>query len=958
MAWLTEAEETALVNRLAQSGRLTVETVGTSVQGRPVRLLRVGYPPPAADNRAALLHIGGQHGNEPAPREALLGWARSLVDAGPYLSLTGTSGDYASTPHAAALAITGDLSLRAEAAVADWGAAIQTLVGKYVTTGDQRAYRLTTTTPSGLLRLYWSTDGTAFETRDSTVAIPAVDADRIALRADLDVDNDNGGHTVRFWWAHYLGAAWQELGTPVTTAGTTSVFNATSAPLELGASNNGAANMWAGRLWGAEVRDSAGAVVADPRLQEQALAAGSFADDAGRTWTINGSAAIASILTSDELAFLASTGVLLIPTMNPDGIAASTRNNANGVDLNRDHIALIAPETRAVATVQGRNRPAVTFDQHETTLTNNEGHDITFMPTSSTAAVGDMVDTGIVAETDALLLVLRARCAAETWDDGDWVTVGDERRLTRMAWLRHSVAIVVETTGLGTSPQPDQDRIDQHRAMAEEALGYVTANDVIAVADTAAANAAAAGAAGTAPFNIRTTILDPPPVGYQMTGVISTFHLEVHGITANGSVVSMAQSAYPVIPFLFDPEAQFALSAGIRLTVLPAPVTVGTVEEFAAVVSGSHDMLVTARVVTGLQTGFNPAGVDLLILAGDVQYDATADVLATLELQIPGIDEDTGKSLFPRRPSDLLAPYGTEVFVARGVDLGGGGNLSSPLGYFTIRSVEQDDAPYGPIRLSCQDRMAGIIEARPLTPREFRRTRTVGSVFATVVGEVYPTAIIAFDDDSAADTLGRTLVMEESRYEVLLEIADSLGKVVYWDGQGILRVETAPDDTVPLWEVKAGRNGVLVTSGRRVTRNGVFNGVVATGEAVDSSIAPVRAVVVDRGPSSPTRWASVDDGGFGFVPRFYASPFIRTNEQARTTAQEMLRRSLGAPYSVDFGSVVNPALRPWHPIRVTQQDGNRERHVVDRNTVPLVASAHMTGSTREVTQVVIGVLPG
>jgi hypothetical protein len=291
------------------------------------------------------------------------------------------------------------------------------------------------------------------------------------------------------------------------------------------------------------------------------------------------------------------------------------------------------------------------------------------------------------------------------------------------------------------------------------------------------------------------------------------------------------------------------------------------------------------------------------------------------------------------------------------VDLGGNGELWSPLGYFGIRSVEQDDAPYGPIRLSCQDRMAGIIEARPLTPREFRRTRTVASVLAEVVGQVYPAAIIAIDDDSGAGTLGRTLVMEESRYEVLLEIADSLGKIIFWDGEGVLRLETAPDDTVPLWQVKAGRNGVLVRAGRRVTRDRVFNGVVATGEAGESDADPVRAVVVDRGPTSPTRWASIDDGGFGFVPKVYASPFIRSVGQATTTAREMLRRSLGAPYSVDFGTVVNPALRPYHPIRVTQQDGNREVHVVDRVTVPLVAGGHMTGATRETTQVVIGGLP-
>src|SRR5690606_24391248 len=104
----------------------------------------------------------------------------------------------------------------------------------------------------------------------------------------------------------------------------------------------------------------------------------------------------------------------------------------------------------------------------------------------------------------------------------------------------------------------------------------------------------------------------------------------------------------------------------------------------------------------------------------------------------------------------------------------------------------------------------------------------------------------------------------------LRDLAESLGKLVWWDGEGTLRVADAPDATVPVWHVRAGRHGVLVSAQRRVTRQGIYNAVVAQGEATSGT--PARAVVVDDGPLSPTRWG----GPFGKVPRFYSSPLLTT----------------------------------------------------------------------------------
>ncbi len=69
--------------------------------------------------------------------------------------------------------------------------------------------------------------------------------------------------------------------------------------------------------------------------------------------------------------FLGSADLYLIPQVNPDGSEAGQRRNADGMDLNRDHLVLSTPEVSALHAVFNELMPHVTLDVHEYGITSS-----------------------------------------------------------------------------------------------------------------------------------------------------------------------------------------------------------------------------------------------------------------------------------------------------------------------------------------------------------------------------------------------------------------------------------------------------------------------------------------------------------------------------------------------------------------------------------------------------------
>lgn len=211
-------------------------------------------------------------------------------DGEDFLFLPGASGDYASTPDAAALDIVGDIDIRVRVALDDWTpAAESTLIAKYTATSNQRSYALAVTA-TGALILRWSEDGTAQKTATSSAVNTFTNGTTHWVRATLDVDNGASNAAINFYTSED-GSTWTALGAQQLNGATTSIF-ASTAVLEIGSQTAGTVNRTAGKFFRGQVLSGiAGSSVAAPVAS---AASNGVTDATPRTWTVNGAAYISS----------------------------------------------------------------------------------------------------------------------------------------------------------------------------------------------------------------------------------------------------------------------------------------------------------------------------------------------------------------------------------------------------------------------------------------------------------------------------------------------------------------------------------------------------------------------------------------------------------------------------------------------------------------------------------------
>lgn len=349
--------------------------------------------------------------------------------------------------------------------------------------------------------------------------------------------------------------------------------------------------------------------------------------------------------------------------------------------------------------------------------------------------------------------------------------------------------------------------------------------------------------------------------------------------------------------------------------------------DYERALTGSHRAYVRVDVRSG-------AGVllyeDLPFVTGNVQATLTSRVARRLSLQV---DE----SWYPVSVTNLLGPFGNELWAYRGIEYGDGFRVSYPVFRGRINSVDLADS--GQVSVNAVDRAGDIGDADFEAPH-VAVPGLVTDEFRRLVVEVFPSAEFSLPDPIGEQT--PVLIWESDRAQACDDLANTAGAFWYPLADGVFTMRRVPwtQDYAPLYTLRDDDGGTVLRSQASRTRDNVFNSVTVIAERTDGS-APVRYTARDTDPSSPTYYL----GPYGVKARQVSVQTAAGVGQARIAAETLLRRARALTETWRLEIIPDGSIELGDTVTVSCR-GRTAVQVVAGFSLPLTAQGTMSVDLR------------
>lgn len=344
------------------------------------------------------------------------------------------------------------------------------------------------------------------------------------------------------------------------------------------------------------------------------------------------------------------------------------------------------------------------------------------------------------------------------------------------------------------------------------------------------------------------------------------------------------------------------------------------------------------------------------ILGGSVSVDSDSQVRRSLSAELSP-QNDFAASIIPVNAGDPYTPYGNRLRIWRGTSWPGGmsyvwgqDTYLWTIGVFRLSTVEVADDGQQTLKVTGYDASRTVSRNRLTQPWVVAPSTNWGDAIFALVADRAPGSELAGPHGITEVSPATAVVIdpEADPWTTAQDWAAALGRVIYFDATGKLKIEPEPDPaTSPVvWDYSdAGtdQNATLLSVQRSMTDEPGYNGVVVTSESTTIE-APVRGEAWDDNPSSPTYHL----GGYGKVPKFITSPYVTTQAQAEAMAKAELLRVLGGTEQLSFATVPNPTHEAGDVVRVKRPLSGIDRiSVLKSFSIPLAATEAMTIQTVE-----------